>query len=100
MLRNVKFAIPILVLAALFMFISPPQASARVHFGVYVGGPAYAYPPYPYGYAYGNPYGYYSAPYAYSYYPSYGYYGGYYPRYRVHHEWRGHREHEWRGYRR
>jgi hypothetical protein len=101
MLRNMKFAIPIAVLAALFLFITPPQASAKVHFGVYVGPPTYTYPAYPY--AYGYPYGY-NYPYAYGYpydyyYPSYGYRVYSYPRYsfgHARHEWREHREHEWR----
>src|SRR5690348_14980004 len=108
MLRNIRVAIPIALLAALFLFISPPQASAKVHFGVYVG-PGYTYPAYPY--AYGYPYTY-DYPYTYGYYNYYPYGNGYrvysYPRYgygwgHARHEWREHREHEWRehhGYRR
>jgi hypothetical protein len=51
------------------MVLAPPPASARVHFGVYVGSPAYYsystpyYYPYPYSYHYGYPYtSYYVAP--------------------------------------
>lgn len=95
MLTNLKIAVPIVVLIALFVFISPPQASAKVHFGVYIGPPAYTYPAYPY--AYGYPYVY-DYPYAYSY-PYYGYQVYSYPRYswgHARHEWREHREHEFR----
>ena|SRR5579885_2418590 len=97
MLRNVKLAIPVIVLAALLLFISPPQANAKVHFGVYVGPPVYSYP-YPYTYAY--PYAYNGYPYPYGAYPTYGYpyYGGIgvysYP----HYHW-GHDHHVWREYR-
>lgn len=105
MLRSCKFVIPIIVLAALFLFISPPQANAKIHFGVYVGPPAYTYPAYPYVYGYDYPYSY--SYYPYSYYPySYAYPYGYgyrvyrYPRYyswgHARHEWREHREHEFR----
>jgi hypothetical protein len=103
MLGKIKYAIPIIALLAVFMFITPPQANARVHFGVYVGPtyPAYTYPyaysypspyyTYPYGYGYVYPYGYaYSSPY---------YYGGR-GRHWEHerHEWREHREHHEHGH--
>jgi hypothetical protein len=56
------------------LVLAPTPASARVHFGVYVGGTAYYpyYPPtyysypYPYAYYYGYPYtSYYVAPHRY-----------------------------------
>ena len=83
-----KLAIPALALTALLAFVSPQPASARVHFGVYLGGP-YAYP---YPYSYYNPYVY---PYSYGYpYP----YGGFYwaPGFHghiEHHSFHGHAEH-------
>ncbi len=85
-----KLGLPVVALAAM-LFAVPHKADARVHFGVYVGGPAYpAYPapdPY-YNPYYDNPYdpyysqGYYYDPYVYAppvySYPydyGYGYYG-------------------------
>ena len=85
-----KIGLPILALAAMLVLIPAPKASAAVRFGVYVGGPVYAYPAYPYP----APPPYYNAypPYpAYEYpapayvYP-YAYWGGY---------WRGHDRHEY-----
>lgn len=69
--------LPVLALAALLLFAAPRPAKAEVHFGVYLGAPAYAYPAYPYdpyysGYA---PQYYYGTPY-----PDY-YYGTPYPTY-------------------
>jgi hypothetical protein len=61
--------LPVLALAALLLFAAPRPASAEVHFGVYLGAPAYAYPAYPY-------YPYYSG-----YAPQYYYYGTPYPSY-------------------
>ena len=96
MLRNMRFAIPVFALVVLFMFIAPPQASARVHFGVYVGPSVYPYPytyPYAYSYSYPYAYNYYTYPYP------YGYRVYSYPRYswgHARHEWREHREHEYR----
>ncbi len=85
MWSNVKLAIPVIALAAMFMIVAPPQAQAGVHFGIYLGAPpVYVTPAYPY--AYGYPYTYpapYAYPYAYGY--SYGYpgiyYGGHYGSY-------------------
>jgi hypothetical protein len=104
-----RFGIPVLVLLALLIVVSPPQASAAVRFGVWVNGPTYGpvYPGYPYVYSdpYPYPYSsyyYYSRPYRYNYYspPVYAYPNRYYWRGREHewreHEWREHREHEWR----
>jgi hypothetical protein len=99
-----KIGIPVMALAAMLILMTPPQASAAVRFGVYLGGPVYAYPAYP-AYAYPNP-GYYNA------YPAYPYpapaYVYPYSTWRRHeyrefrdrrHEWREHewREHEGRG---
>ena len=78
------FGLPLAALVAMLILLAAPQANARVHVGVYLGGPAYSYPyappyptPYAYGYAYPNP-GYYAYP-PYNYvYPSPGpYYGSY-----------------------
>lgn len=64
-----RIAIPVLALAALLIFVNPPQASAAVRFGVFLGGPAYPAPVYPaYPYAYSTPAPYYApGPYDYSY---------------------------------
>jgi hypothetical protein len=104
-----RFGIPVLVLLALLIVVSPPRANAAVRFGVWVNGPTYGpvYPGYPYVYSdpYPYPYSYYyhSRPYRYNYYspPVYAYPDRYYWRgHREHewreHEWREHREHEWR----
>ena len=82
-----RLGIPILAFAAM-LCISPKPAEARIHFGVYLGGPSYyAPPPGPYYYSPYPAYPYYYAPY-YSY-PSYyrnrsfypyGGYRGYYGR--------------------
>lgn len=96
-----KIALPIFALVVMLALVCPPQAQAKVHFGVYVG-PGYTYPAYPYAYSnpYPNPY-YYSSPYpAYPYAaPYYGYpYGGYGfywgGGHRDHDHWRD-RGHEW-----
>jgi len=87
MLKRMKIAIPLIALAAMLMFLAPPQAQAKVHFGVYLGGP-YAYPAYPYGYVAPYPYAYppYAGPYPYGYGLGFGYgYGGY-----VGGHWEGH----------
>ena len=75
-----KLGLPIIALAGMMMFIGAPKADAAVHFGVYLGGPAYpyaySYPYYPYAYpSYAYPYAY---PYGYGY--GYPYYGGGYLR--------------------
>ena len=105
MSKKLRIALPILALAALFMFIAPPQANARVHFGVYVGPPVYSYPAYPYAYGYPYPYAYYAPAYPYGYgytYPGYygGYYGGYFRDSRHdRHEYYEHRNREYREHR-
>ncbi|HLK66278.1 MAG TPA: hypothetical protein VKU19_22745 [Bryobacteraceae bacterium] len=55
------------VLAAMLILAVPPQASARVRFGVAIGGPVYTYPvdPYAYPYNYQAPYAYQGDPYLY-----------------------------------
>jgi hypothetical protein len=91
-----RLVIPVIVLAFLIMLF-PVPASAKVHWGVYVGP---SYPAYAYGYPY-TPYpNYYVAPYpAYAYAPAFGYeygyrsYGGY-----DHHHWHRHRD-DWRHHR-
>ena len=95
--RKLKMATPIIAMLVLLAFVAPPQASAKIHFGVYLGAPAYPVPAYPYDYGYGYGYGYPGAYGAYGYsYPNYGYgaYGYGYPYYGGH-EWREHEEHEW-----
>ena len=88
-----KLAVPALALGALMAVVAPRPAKAEVHFGVYVGTPAYSYPAPAYSY---DPYlDYYNAPAPVYTYPapvyvrpySYGYnnYG-----------WRDHDRHEWR----
>jgi hypothetical protein len=85
-----KIGIPMMALAAMLILAAPPQASAAVRFGVYVGGPAYAYPAYPYSDAYPNT-GYYNA---YPAYPAYPYPApAYVYPYR---SWRGHEYREFR----
>lgn len=83
-----KFILTALMAAGLWLG-SVASSNAGVHFGVYVGGPGYYYPP-PY-------YGYYGGPYYYG-----GYYGGYYHPYYHYHRyygwhrgWYGHGRH-WR----
>ena len=92
-----KIGLSVALLAGLFV-LAPRPAKAEVHFGVYVGAPAYTYPAYP---AYGHDAypGYYSYP-APVYpnvtpYYSYGY-GSRYYRDREHerHEWRERQRHE------
>src|SRR3954467_7796938 len=74
-----KIGLSLALLAGLFV-LAPRPAKAEVHFGVYVGAPAYTYPAYPaYGYdAYPDAYAYpapvyrypaptYVAPYSYGY---------------------------------
>lgn len=80
-----KIGLPIMALAGLLTFVTPPKADARIRFGVAIGGPVYTapVPPYPYSYAYPYPgYGpdYYppAYPYAYDYAPGYvAPYGGF-----------------------
>jgi hypothetical protein len=87
MLKKIGF--PLLALAALLFAIPQPQASAAVRFGVYVGGPAYAYqaPVYP------PPY----APHYYNEYPTYSYPA---PAYVYPYStWRGHEDRDHREYR-
>lgn len=69
------------------MAFSPQPAKAGVHFGIFVGPPAYYYPGYYYSdYYYGYPYYYYGPRYHYWY---------YHPgRYRYYHRW--HHWHHWR----
>jgi len=94
MLKKIGF--PLLALAAMLFAIPQPQASAAVRFGVYVGGPAYAYqaPVYPPPYApnYYNEYPTYSYP-APAYVYPYSTWRGH--DYRDHREYRGH---EYRGH--
>ena len=67
MLKRLGF--PLIALAAI-LSLGPKPADARVHFGVYLGGPPYVAPvPDPYYYA---PYSYYYDPY-YNYPPVFGY---------------------------
>ncbi len=84
-----KIGLPLFALAAAVILILPPQASAAVRLGVYVGGPVYAYPAYP---AYPPPVCYN----AFSVYPAYScpapVYIYRYP-YRRGHEYRAFREH-------
>ena len=62
-----KFGLSVMGLAAMLMLAAPPEANARVRFGVTVGPPAYTYPvdPYAYQYPYNNYQ--YNDPYAYNY---------------------------------
>jgi hypothetical protein len=53
MLKKSFFAVFGLLLA--LAFVNPPKAHAGVAIGVAVGGPVYARPIYPYGYAYVRP---------------------------------------------
>jgi hypothetical protein len=90
-----KIGLSVALMAGLFVF-APRPAKAEVHFGVYVGAPAYTYPAYPaYGYdAYPYPAPVYPAP---TYVAPYSYgYGSRYYRDRDHdrHERREHQEHE------
>jgi hypothetical protein len=85
--------------AALFGLLlmgNAKPAKAEVHFGIYLGAPAYSYPVAPYAYTYPDPYVYgYSAP-AYVYRaPAYvaPYVYGYRDRDRNRHEWRERQEH-------
>jgi len=96
-----RIGLPVFVLLAILMIAAPAPASAKVHFGVYVGpqyypAPYYTYPPY-YTYQPYSNYGYYGVvPYSSYYYrvPEYRYR---YPAYRYRapeHRYRGneHRE--------
>jgi len=96
-----KLGIPLVAIFALLVLFTAPQASAAVRFGVYVGGPAYAYPAPAYPYPYPGPY--------YNSYPPYGYAAPayVYPDARrygrdeyLEHRGREWREHEWRGHER
>lgn len=112
-----KLSIPVVALLGMLVLLTPPQASARVRFGISIGGPVYTAPvaPYSYGYAYPPDYydyqGYYPAyPQTYNYVvpaaPYGGYYSnGYYGRGREHweherHEQRERMEHRYREHRR
>jgi hypothetical protein len=59
-------------------FVNPPKARAEVAIGVTIGGPIYARPAYPYGYAYVAPRSAYVYPRSYAYPPVY--YGRVYDR--------------------
>lgn len=63
-----RLGVATIALAGLLGLAAPKKADAKVHFGVYLGGPAYTYP-YAYGPSYGYPY--YGYPYYYG--SSYGY---------------------------
>lgn len=92
-----KIGIPALALCAMMALVAPPRATAAVRFGVFLGGPVYAYPAYPPPPpVYYNPYP------AYPVYPyparAYVYPYRYHPYVRFYVN-RGHREHfrhEWR----
>jgi len=97
-----KIGIPALALCAMALLISPPRANAGVRFGVFIGGPVYAYPAYPPPppppQVYYNPYPAYpvysyAAPAPVYVYPSYGLYWRCRYGYRG---YRGYRRHEWR----
>src|SRR5258708_38737747 len=64
-----RLGIPVILLT-LMLLLLPASASARVHWGVYVG-PSYTYPSYyypsPYVYSYSYPSYYYSYPHSYTY---------------------------------
>src|SRR5260370_40229837 len=81
-----RLGIPV-VLLTLMLLLLPASASARVHWGVYVG-PSYTYPSYydpsPYVYSYSYPSYYYSYPYTYTYSYTYRPY-----RHRHHAYWHG-----------
>ena len=89
-----KIGLSAALLAGLFV-LAPRPAKAEVHFGVYVGAPAYSYPAYPaYGYdAYPAPVYGYPAP---AYVTPYAQYDSRYYRDREHerHEWLEHQRHE------
>lgn len=97
-----KIGLSVALLAGMFV-LAPRPAKAEVHFGVYVGAPAYTYPAYPaygYGYdAYPDDYAYpapvyrypapaYVAPY------SYGYGSRFRDRDHERHEWLEHQRHD------
>jgi len=70
-----RFSIPALALLVALLVFTPAHANAKVHFGVYVGGPGYYLYPYyvtPY-YSYGYPSYYYGTPYRYYPYTTYRY---------------------------
>lgn len=94
-----KIGLPMIALAGMLAFATPPKADARIRFGVAIGGPVYTapVPAYPYGYAYPYPgYGpdYYAAP-AYPYGYGYGYSAPYYGGFSF--GWGGHRDYGRRG---
>src|SRR5437763_1327801 len=91
-----KIGLSLALLAGLFV-LAPRPAKAEVHFGVYVGAPAYTYPAYPaYGYdTYPDYYAYPAPVYPYR---APGYVTPYYS-YRSYRE-RDHDRHEWREHQR
>jgi hypothetical protein len=91
-----KIGIPALALCAMTVLIPPQRANAAVRFGVFIGGPAYAYPAYPPPPVYYNAYPAYPA-YPYSA-PVYVYPYRYRPYWRSYEYrgYRGYRRHEWR----
>jgi hypothetical protein len=89
-----KLGITTIALAGLLGFAAPKKADAKVHFGVYVGAPAYTYP-YAYAPYYGYSYPYYGYP---AYGPAYGFgIGGWG---HEHHDFHGHEFHGEHGHRR
>ena|ERR1051326_8154976 len=97
-----KIGIPVLALCAVALLVAPSRANAGVRFGVFIGGPVYAYPAYPPPppppQIYYNPYPVYPvypyvAPAPVYVYPRYGFYWRGRYGYR---DYRGYRRHEWR----
>jgi|SRR5581483_870345 len=87
-----KLAVPGLVLGALMAVAAPRPAKAEVHFGVYVGTPAYSYPAPVYSY---DPYAdYYNYPAPVYTYPAPVYVQPY--SYGHNYRWRDHDRHEFR----
>ncbi len=102
-----SLGITTLALAGLLGFAAPKKADAKVHFGVYLGGPAYVAPPPayvppgidPYAYGPGYPYAYSAPAYADPYYvgPDLGFgigFGGghhFHAEHHEHHDFHGHR---------
>ena len=91
-----KIGLPLMALAGMLTFVTPPKADARIRFGVVIGGPVYTAPVDPYAYSYPySPYGsgYYAQP-AYPYGYGYGYDAPYYGAYSGYGYGGGHWEHE------
>lgn len=79
-----KIGIPLMALAGMLAFVTPPKVDAKIRFGVALGGPIYTtpVPAYSYGYTYPYPHGpgYYAGavyPYNYGYAYQAPYYGGF-----------------------